>query len=277
VRLTILLLLTLSLTSVFSLFPSAMAVPSARIQNDGRYNFYGTYHVVGEVLNTGDVPLRFIQITATLKDKNERVVDVVRGYVYGGWNEFKCMYLPPGQKAPFDILEWDSEKSAQVSSYTLSLEYQQASTPFENLLVIHGVSNSTDSEGFSTVVGEVKNNGVETSKFTVVIGTFYDANGRVIYVGFAYPDVVPAGKTRGFELDVNDAQISSRVRKYVLLATTPLPLDHVVINEVLIETEFVESGVVELYNPTTTRADLSDGSFKSKVEQRRRRASRREQ
>ena len=71
VRSTILLLLTVCLTSVLYLFPSARAaVPGARIQNDSSYILYGTYHMVGEVLNTGDVPLRFIAITATFKDQN---------------------------------------------------------------------------------------------------------------------------------------------------------------------------------------------------------------
>ena len=273
-RSTILLLLTVCLTSVLFLFPSARAaVPGARVQNDSSYILYGTYHVVGEVLNTGDVPLRFIAVTVTFKDQNGRVVDVVRGYVYGGWDEFKCMYLPPGQKAPFDILELDSAKSARISSYTLTLEFQEAATPFQNPLTVESVSNSTDSEGELLVSGEVKNNGIETSKFTTVVGTFYDTNGGVVYVAFALtiPNDIPAGQSYAFQLTVPDAQISSRVRKYALLAAAPLPLDHLVINEVEIGlqggTLEEQSSSVELYNPTSASVDLSGWTIRAERSQ----------
>ncbi len=272
-RSRILLLLTVCLTSALFLFPSARAaVPDARIQNDSGYLLFDRYHVFGEVLNTGDVPLHFIAITATFKDQNGRVVDAARTYVYT--DAVKCMYLRPTQKAPFDVFELDSMKSARISSYTLTLEFQEAKTPFQNPLTVENVSNSTDSEGRLFVSAEVKNNGMETSKFPVVVGAFYDARGTVIYVyspEVSYYDAIYPGQVHNFTLRVPDAQISSRVRKYALIAAAVLPLDHVVINEVEIGLQggTLEewSSTVELHNPTSVSVDLSGWTIRAERSQ----------
>jgi len=115
------------------------------------------------------------------------------------------------------------------------------------------------------------NYGAETSKLPTIFGTFYDANEKVMHVGFAvaFPDDIPAGQAYNFTLIVSDAQISSRVRNYGLLVATPL--DHVVINEVEIGLEGgtleEQSSRVELYNPTSVSVDMSGWTIRAERSQ----------
>ncbi len=75
----LLLVMILAAASAIAAFgvPHVNASPSAMIQNDSFYisASLGWYVIVGEVLNTGDVALRFIFVTATLKDSSGIVVD----------------------------------------------------------------------------------------------------------------------------------------------------------------------------------------------------------
>jgi len=238
------------------------------IQNDTGYLFRGLYYVVvGEVVNTGDVPLRFDTITATFRTEDGRVVDMTRDYFYQYEWEWGCdlmsRYLSPGEKMPFRIQEADTAKSKRISSYTLGLEFHAATAPFDNPLLILDDLNSTNSEGWFLVTGEGRNKAAEMTSFSVIVGTFYDAKGKVIYVACSptVPRDIPGREAYNFTLAVGDAEISARVSNYTLLAVAPLPLDHVVINEVRIGlrggTLEEQSSWIELYNPTPTIVDLS--------------------
>jgi hypothetical protein len=208
---------TLSLLLVLAGFALSIhpvaAAANAEIQNDSSYiSTIGNYHIVGEVLNSGDTWLQFVKVTAIMKDANGEVVDVRFTYAQGE-------RLPPNERAPFDVFEIDTAKSAQITSYTLALEFD-AVAPIENLLQIQSQSSSTDSVGWYEVVGEVKNNGPATSSFTKVVGTFYDAQGKVVGVDFAYtsPADIPPGQTYGFKITVRDAVASAKISRYALFA-----------------------------------------------------------
>jgi hypothetical protein len=195
--------------------PSGHAAAAAVIQNDTSYvSSIGSYHIVGEVLNSGDTWLRFVKVTATMKDTNGQVVDVDFTYA---WVE----RLPPNERAPFDVFEIDTTKSARITSYSLALEFD-AADPAEVLLQIQGQSTSTNILGHFEVVGEVKNNGPETSPFTKVVGTFYDATGKVVYVDFTYTDPadIPPGQTYGFKITVIDETASAKISRYALFANS---------------------------------------------------------
>jgi hypothetical protein len=193
--------------------PTSHAAASAAVQNDTSYiSSIGTYHIIGEVLNSGDTWLRFVKVTAIMKDTNGQVVDVDFTYA---WVE----RLPPNERAPFNIFEIDTAKSARITSYTLALEFD-AADPAEVLLQIQGPSTSTNILGHFEVVGEVKNNGPETSPFSKVIGTFYDAAGKVIYVDFTYtsPADIPPSQAYGFKITVTDEIASAKISRYALFA-----------------------------------------------------------
>ena len=70
------------------------------------------------------------------------------------------------------------------------------------------------------VAGEVKNTGTATSQFTKVIGTFYDAAGKVIFVDstFTSPSDIPGGQSSGFKITLNDQAISARISSDAIFA-----------------------------------------------------------
>ena len=180
----------LFLVALLAVLKPVQASPSAVIQNDSSYiDSIGYYHVVGEVLNTGDASLTFIKISGVFKDSSGQVLDTELTYAYSD-------YLPAGQKAPFDLFISDTQKSSHVASYTLALEYDTATQTFPLHLTIQSTTSSTDSLGFLEVVGQVQNSGQTVSNFTKVVGTFYDQAGKVIDVEFTYtsPSDIPPGR-----------------------------------------------------------------------------------
>jgi hypothetical protein len=190
------------------------AVANAQVQNDTSYvDSLGYLHVFGEVLNTGDAWLSFVKITGTLRDSNGQIVDVTFTYAYAD-------YLPPAQRAPFNLIETDSSKSAKVTSYTLALSFQQATTMPSNTLTIQSATSSTDSLGYLNIIGQVKNAGTHTSNFTKVVATFYNQAGTVIFVDFTYcsPADIPAGQTYSFKIIGPTSPLSSQVANYALFA-----------------------------------------------------------
>lgn len=208
------LLVLLFLGTVFIFVEPVAAAANAQIQNDTSYfDSLGYFHVVGEVRNTGDVWLQYVRVTGTLKNASGQIVDVTFTFT-------RANYLPPDQKAPFDLLETDKAKSAKTASYTLVLDFQQATTSPQNVLTIQNTSASTDSRGYLTIVGEVKNNGAQVSNYTEIIATFYDSTGKVIHVDFTFtsPNAVPAGQTYGFKLIGPNQPISGRVSSWILIA-----------------------------------------------------------
>ncbi len=193
---------------------SVLASPNAQIQNDSSYtDSSGYFHVVGEVLNTGDVWLRFVKVTGTLKDSNGQIVDVTFTYAYAD-------YLPPAQRTPFNLIEIDLVKSAKSSSYSLTLDFQQATTAPANMLIIQGANSSKDGLGYFNIVGQVRNTGTQTSTFTKVVATYYNQAGKVIYVDFAFtsPSDIPPSQAYGFKIIGPGGPTGNQVASYNLFA-----------------------------------------------------------
>jgi hypothetical protein len=178
-----------------------------------------TLHVFGEVRNTGDVWLRNVRITGTLRSVYGGAFDVVSVYS-------SATYLPPGGVVPFDMTENGtgtgdpySDKAARVHSYTLTVEFQESS-PAPLKLAILDAKQSKDSVDRLEVVGEVQNQADTPSMYTRVFGTFYGANGKVVYVASTQTnpsDIAPGMKT-GFKLSVPSGERSGEITHYSLLA-----------------------------------------------------------
>jgi hypothetical protein len=208
------LLVLILIPLLFYNAPHVSAAANAQIQNETTYvDSLGWFHIVGEVLNAGDVWLHYVKITGTLKNSNGQVVDVEFTYAYAD-------YLPARSKSPFDLTVLDKEKSSRIVSYSLVLEFKQATSTLPSSLQVVNTSKSTNSLGWLDVVGEVKNKGSETSNYTKVIATFYDSTGKVIYGGFTYtsPSDIPAGQAYGFKISLLDSTIVSHVASYELFA-----------------------------------------------------------
>ena len=213
------ILFVLVILSTIYLLPHVAAAPSAVVQNDSSYisSSLGWFNVVGEVLNTGNTPLRFIFITATFKDAGGIVVDSLQGVA-------DSQYLQPNQKAPFQITDSDAARSSRIASYTLNLEFSPAPAPLAVNLLIQNVGSSTNSLGWLEVVGEVRNAGAAGSKFTNVVGTFYDAGGKVVYVATTYtsPDTIQPNAANSFKLTLTDKAQLPKISKWILFAESDL-------------------------------------------------------
>jgi len=193
--------------------PTSHAAASAAVQNDMMWiSSIGNLWIFGEVKNTGDVWLKYVKVTATLRDASNGIVDVVYGYTELG-------YVAPDSLAGLSILEMDTAKSARVTSYNLIIEWTEAA-PIANKLVITSVSDSKNSYGWFEIMGEVQNQGDAASKYTKVCGIFYDDTGKVIYVYHTYtsPDQIPPGMTYPFKLSVMNDERSNRIVHYSLIA-----------------------------------------------------------
>ena len=128
-------------------------------------------------------------------------------------------FVPPDAVAPFNMIEIDTAKSARVGSYSLLLEFQEATALSQQLAVLN-VADSKNSLGWLEVVGEVENRGTAPSTYTQVAGTFYDADGKVIYVHFTYtdPSEIPPGAKHPFKITVGSDERTSRIARYALTA-----------------------------------------------------------
>ena len=191
----------------------ARAAASAIVQNDSMWiDPSGELHIFGEVKNTGDVWLHYVQITGTLRDASNTIVDVVFTFT-------KIMYLPPGGVGGFDLSERDTVKSARVQSYSLVVEPDEATPIMQNLAILN-TADSKNSYGQLEIVGEVENQGTSISTYTEIVGTFYDINGKVVYVGFTFtsPSDIPAGAKYGFKMTVRSDERTNQIARYTLVA-----------------------------------------------------------
>jgi hypothetical protein len=209
----ILLMALLSLAACLASVDPVVAAANAAVQNDSMWiDSIGALQIFGEVKNTGDTWLRFVKITGTLRDGSGGIVDVIFTYAL-------LHFLPPEGVAPFNLIEIDTAKSSRVQSYTLVVEFQEASAPAQQLLILN-VADSKNSLGWLEVVGEVENQAATASTYTQVTGTFYDAEGKVVYVHFTYtsPSEIPSGGRYGFKITVGSDERSSKIARYALTA-----------------------------------------------------------
>jgi hypothetical protein len=189
------------------------AAPNAVIQHDASYvDISGFYHVVGEVKNTGDVWLQFIQVSVSFKDQNGAVVDIKPAAIY-------LLHLPPDASAGFDAVELNTTLSAMIRGYTLTLTYQ-ISQPLSAKLVIGSLTSSKNSLGMLQIQGQVTNTGDSVSTYTVISGTFYGADGKVVYLAMTSPTqpTIQPGTSKPFTLTIFDSTRISLVSNYTVAA-----------------------------------------------------------
>jgi uncharacterized integral membrane protein len=113
--------------------------------------------------------------------------------------------LPPGTRSPFDLFIVSSSPDiiSRIDHYELDLDFTETNQTLTRTLVLLSndsyISNVT---GYLYIVGEIQNNGTETSTFTQVFSTCYDVNGTVVAVGsaFANPYGIEYGQKAAFQI-----------------------------------------------------------------------------
>jgi len=153
----------------------------------------GYYKIVGEVKNTLNTNLRFVEIIATFYDSENIVIGT--DYTFTD-----ISILVPNQKSPFEISSFPDKITP--ASYKLTIDYQTTTQqPLAGLTILSHTA-SYDTSGYHKIVGEVKNNGASTAEFVEVISTYYDSTGKVIGTSYTFtdPSDINKGDTAPFEI-----------------------------------------------------------------------------
>ncbi len=193
------------------------AVQQATILSHQKYiDSDGFLNIVGEVQNTGTVPLRDVMIKATYYDINGTVVSTsMYDYAYSELDVIRV-----SEKSPFRIYVYNYEKSRQIYNYSLAT-YSLEGTEKPAALQILSNNSYVNSDGFLHVTGDIQNNGNQSSGSIEVIATFYDSAGNVVLTGYGFVDSLRP--TQKLPYDVlgtlrAERERASLVTSYVLTA-----------------------------------------------------------
>jgi hypothetical protein len=172
----------------------------------------GTFHVVGEVENTGIQSVAFVSVTGTFYDSNNTIIVTESSFA-------SLEILPPGVKSPFEVIVTDQNQAEKVHNYSLAVTESSVTTKNLTLtLIILSNSSHISPSGFLNIVGEVKNNGSSESTTTRVAATCYDENGKVVAIksGFTDPQNLNPEQITQFNLMIDDENQSAKVDTYAL-------------------------------------------------------------
>jgi len=202
------------------------------------YSWYvdsiGYFIVVGEVQNVGPNTIESVILSGTVYTMDGEAQASSNTVVY-------VHYLIPQQKAPFYMefspqnsktgdLSWVSLGVKRVD-FTVNLADTTSSYQYPDLTVVSS-SGGVDGEGVYWVSGTVKNSGTQTATNIRVIGTFYNASGTVVALGYTdvlTPTSLTPSNTASFKLgafDVNQTEVPSikKISNYRLLIQAEGPI-----------------------------------------------------
>jgi hypothetical protein len=153
-----------------------------------------TLTIVGEVRNDSHLDVGHAIVTATFYGTDNQVVSEVSGPTMRHT-------LVPGMRTPFIIT---LPRPPGVANYSLRATGRPVTlTPTDAELVVVNTRRFEDNSGFYHVAGVIENQGTRRVEQARVIVTLYDRGGRVVNVGFAYPQ--PSSLTPGVRADFDVA------------------------------------------------------------------------
>jgi hypothetical protein len=138
----------------------------------------GTLTIVGEVRNDSPLDVGETTVTATFYGADGQEIGEISGSTL-------LQALAPGVRSPFIIT---LPRPAGVANYSLRATGRPV-TPAttDGELVVVNTRRFEDTTGFYHVAGVIENRGARRIEQVRVIVTLYDRGGRVVNVGFAYP------------------------------------------------------------------------------------------
>lgn len=172
----------------------------------------GYLHVVGEVENTGNMSVRYVQIMGTFYDNQSNIILQD--------NTFAMLeILPPGTRSPFDLFLVSSSPDiiSRIDHYELDIDFTETNqTLTRTLVLLSNYSYISNITGYLYIVGEIQNNGTETSTFTQAFATCYDINRTVVAIGSAFtnPYGIEYGQKAPFQILILNKEQSILVANY---------------------------------------------------------------
>jgi hypothetical protein len=191
--------------------------------------------VVGEVQNVGPNTIDTVVLSGVIYTPDGEAV------AYSYPTTVFVKYLVPQQKAPF-YMEFPPEVSVTGDLSWLSLGVDHvdftvnAAAVTSNYqypdLTVTSSSGGTDSEGVYWVTGTVQNTGTQTATNVYVIGTFYNATGTVIAMGYTdaltpaslSPSSTTSFKVGAFDLNQTIVPSNLKIDHYSLLIQVEKPV-----------------------------------------------------
>jgi len=202
------------LIAAVSLISPAKAVAEVNIlSNTGYIDSLGWYNIVGEVENTGDVAVTWVEIEATFYDVNNTMLATEDSYM-------TLNTLNPGRKSPFDITLMNEVLAAKVNNYSLTVLSSSVTSSKPIGLEIPSHTSSIDEWGWMTISGDIKNIGTITATFVKIVATCYDTGGNVVDYGWTYsqPTDIQPNLTIPFEITLYDTERLPYIASYALEA-----------------------------------------------------------
>ena len=192
------------------LVPTATA--EVTILNDKKYiGDDDAVHIVGEIQNNLDVPLRQIQVFVTLYDSNKNIISTKE-------TSSLVNTIMPTMKSPFDLVL--TEKNLKrVDSYELDFDYE-VSAPKNQVIDITSSEITRDNHNNLMITGTVVNNGEITANMVSIVATLYDKDGNVAVVSKTHPepDYLRSDDQAFFLVSIPDKSQTTYVQDYSLLA-----------------------------------------------------------
>ena len=138
----------------------------------------GTLTIVGEVRNDSALDVGETAVTATFYGADGQVIGEVGGPTL-------LPALTPGIRSPFILT---LPRPAGVANYSLRATGRPVTLATDGgELVVVNTRRFEDTAGFYHIAGVVQNRETQKVEQARIIVTLYDRGGRVINVGFAYP------------------------------------------------------------------------------------------
>ena len=211
-----------------SLLLPVKADAQVTIVNHGSYLDIGNYyHVVGEVQNTGDVPVKDVYITVTFYDAFQHILE-------SHDEQILLEVLLVGRKAPFMFVV-SEENSMLVGSYDISVSDFDSTSAIPLGLEILSYNHVVTGYiiRIMTITGQIKNVGTLTANAVRVVATFYSGpsgTGDVVgaSLGPSVPVILPSGQEGTFTI-VQD--VSGREQAFVSYILTAESLEYAIVPE----------------------------------------------
>jgi hypothetical protein len=168
----------------------------------------GYFVVIGEVQNNmteiiGDP----VPAATVYTEDGQPVASPDLGFVY-------ARQLLPNETAPFYMIFSGSQSPTgdlswvyNVSRVDIRFSGTVKNTDDSVGLMVGAATSYLNASGYYTVAGAILNNGNTYPENVMVVGTFYDANGTVVGVGFTTSYIahfLAPGTTASFQFSVND-------------------------------------------------------------------------
>jgi peptide/nickel transport system substrate-binding protein len=173
-------------------------------------------HVLGEIKNESDTPMKDVLIKASFYDKAGKLVDEFE-------REPALRVINAGESSPFEILYTDPKTVGSVANFTLSAAGNVTEAK-EKQLKILPANSRLDLFGTYFVNAQARNDGQENATNAILVATLYDKDGKVIAVGKALAEAIPGssdippGTEAPFSVPITEKSQTYKTAKYSLVA-----------------------------------------------------------